>query len=110
MSIDSDNLGAAKKRATKVCFLKTQIKIRKKVLEQDVPIVFTHYRKQRPLDDIVKELSAFIDSSTASSEFSIMIKDPKALVGRQIKQKFQTEEDGRIFWYNGRISVCTMTT
>ena len=109
MSIDSDNLSAAKKRATKISFLKTQMKIRKKVLKQDVPIVFTHYRNQRPLDDIVKELSDFIDRSTASSEFSILIKDPKALVGRQIKQKFQTEEDGRIVWYNGTVVGYCMT-
>ena len=103
LRIDSENCSAAKKRTKKLSLLKTQVNIRKKVLNQSVSIVFTHYRKQRPLSDIVEEVSDFIDRSTSSSECPVLIEDPKAFVGRQIRQKFQEEDDGKISWYNGTV-------
>lgn len=43
-----------------------------------------------------------------SAEFLPYLKDPIALVGRQIKQRFQDKESGIATWYCGRvIDYCT---
>ena len=46
LSIDANSMSAQKKKAQKTSLLKTQVKIRKKVLQQDIHIVFSHARKQ----------------------------------------------------------------
>ena len=68
--------------------LKAQIQIKKKVLNQVVHIPFTVSRKQRSISEITQELSDLIDTNTNASKYSHFIKDPKALVGHQIEQKF----------------------
>ena len=78
INIDSEKISASKKRNKKTTLLKTQIKIRRKVLCQTVPIVFTTNRKQRPITDIVKELCDFIYKTS-------FIKDLITLVGKQNK-------------------------
>ena len=67
--------------------------------------MFTSNRKQRPLTTIVTELCEFINKSTVPNE---CLAFPIALVGRQIKQRFQDEESGIITCYHGRvIDYCT---
>ena len=61
--LDCENISVAKNTAKKLTLLKTQVQIRKKVLNQIVPITFTCSRKNRPLSDIVQELSNFIDQN-----------------------------------------------
>ena len=68
--------------------LKAQIQIKKKVLNQVVHIPFTVSRKQGSISEITQELSDLIDTNTNASKYSHFIKDPKALVGHQIEQKF----------------------
>ena len=67
--IDFEGGAASKRKAKKLSVLRTQIKIRKRILNQTIPIVFTHARKQIPLGYIVKELSEFIDANTCSSPY-----------------------------------------
>ena len=98
--IDSEPITAPKRRAKTLALLKTQIQIRKKVLNQVVRIPYTVSRKQRPISEITQELSDLINRNTSASKYSHFIKDPKALVGHQIKQKFVVEED-LVKWYNG---------
>lgn len=43
--IDSENITATKKRSKKSALSKTQVQIRRKILHQCVPIVFTYNRK-----------------------------------------------------------------
>lgn len=99
--IDKKSLSAAKKTAEKRLLLRTQIKIRKRVLGQNICITFSHSRKQRPVAEIVKELSHYIDQF--SSECSECIQDPSALVGKRIKHKFELAESREIKWYDGII-------
>ena len=81
-SIEAENVSATRKKAKKVSLLKTQIKIRKKLLGQNIHIVFSHSRKQRPLSDVIKELSDFIDQH--APECSNYIEEPTGLVGKHI--------------------------
>lgn len=49
-----------------------------------------------------------MNKSTLPAEFLPFLKDPIALAGRQIKQRFQDEESGIETWYCGRvIEYCT---
>ncbi len=99
-SIEAENVSATKKKAKKVSFLKTQIKIRKKLLRQNIHIVFSHSRKQRPLSEVTKELSDFIDAHTP--ECSSYIKDPTGLVGKHIQHRFEIDDAGSVKWYCGK--------
>lgn len=97
--IDGKSLSTARKTAQKRSLIKTQVNIRKKVLRQNIHITFTRSRRPRPLHEIVKELSEYIDSP----EGSVHNQDPKALVGRNISHKFQIEDSGEIRWYQGTV-------
>lgn len=92
--------------------LRKQIKIRKKILRQDIRIVFSHSRKQRPLNDIVKELSAFIDQN--SSDCSGYIDDPFSMIGKKIQHRFEIDTysagEVKIIWYHGTIIDYDATT
>ena len=90
-SIDSESTTAQKKKTLKLSLLRTQVNIRKKVLGQNIHIIFTHARKQRPVGDIVEELADFIDNDTLSSENSEYIQNPSALVARRIRHRFENE-------------------
>jgi hypothetical protein len=103
LAIDEETITTAKKKNKKIEFLKTQIRIRKKVLCQTVPIVFTTNRKQRPLKDIIKELCDFIDESTLPTECKSFIRNPTSLIGRKVKQRFLDEVGGTPTWYSGTI-------
>ena len=107
-TMDRENISASKKRNKKIEVLKTQVQIRRKVLGQTVPIVFTSNRKQRLLASIVTELCDFINKSTLPAQCLAFLEDPIALVGRQVKQRFQDEESGITTWYCGTvIDYCT---
>ena len=84
ININNENISTSKKKNKKITLLRTQIKIRRKVLCQTVPIVFTTNRKQRPITDIVKELCDFIDKATFPMECAKFIEDPINLVGKHI--------------------------
>ena len=65
------------------------------MLMQDVTIPFSHSRKKRPLNQIVKELADYITS--------LSHKDPNTLVGKDVKHKFKDEETGEEQWYSGNV-------
>lgn len=94
LAIDKEAISTSKKKKKKIELLKTQIHIRKKILCQAVPIVFTTNRKQRPLKDIITELSDFIDDSTLPAECESFIRNPNSLIGRRVKHRFLEEVGG----------------
>ena len=98
LEIDNQQISASQKKAKKMEVLKTQIKIRKQVLLQKVPIMFTHCRKPRAVHEIAKELSLFIDHN--ESPRATILHDPALLVGRHIQHRFALE-DGCHAWFNG---------
>ena len=102
-TIDEESLSITKKRNKKIDCLKTQIRIRKRVLGQNVSIVFTSNRKQRPLNDIVKELCDHIDNTPLPVQYDSFIRNPTSLIGRQVKQRFLDGEDGSSNWYLGTV-------
>ena len=99
VNIDGEVSAATKRRAKKLALLKVQIKIRKKILKQNIKIVFTHSGKHRPIDDIINELASFIDSSSDS----LNIIDPLTLVGKRINHKFELEDTHLEKWYSGTV-------
>ena len=101
LEIDNEDDSASKKAKKKLAIMREQINIRKKLLNQKIDIPFTHHRKQRPLCDIIQELSNFIVKTMTSrsgtgTESDI---DPASLVGKRICHKF--EVDGQDEWYDG---------
>ena len=73
--------------------LKTQVRIRRKVLGQKIPIAFTEKRKQRSINVISKELCEFVDENPLPEH----IRNPTSLVGKII------EETGGSTWYFGTV-------
>ena len=103
LAIDEESMSAAKKKNKKVSLLKTQIQIRKKVLCEALSIAFTCNRKQRPLNDIVKELCDHIDKTKLPVECAPFITNPISLIGRKVKHRFEEEVDKTPTWYSGTI-------
>ena len=101
VAIDKANISKAKEREKKLVLLKTQIKIRKKILNQKIHIVFSHCRKQRPVHDIAKELFTFIAKDDCP--ITKYIQNPTLLVGSQIKHKFEIAETGKETWFFGSV-------
>ena len=101
VAIDKENISKARKREKKLVLLKTQIKIRKKILNQKIHIVFSHCRKQRPVHDIAKELFTFIAKDDCP--ITKYIQNPTLLVGSQIKHKFEIAETGKETWFFGSV-------
>lgn len=77
-------MSATKKKNKKVEILETHVRIRKKVLSQNVSIVFTSNRK-RPLNDIVQELCDYIDSNPLPEHCESFIRNRIPLIGRRVK-------------------------
>lgn len=101
--IDNEDISVSKKNRKKLAIMREQINIRKKLLNQKIDVPFSHHRKQRPLCDIILELSNFIakymtPSATAGNESVV---DPASLVGRRICHKFDV--DGQDEWYDGHV-------
>ena len=93
--IDSEDSSAKKKAEKKRTLLRDQINIRKKLLKQKIQIPFTQNRRQRPLREIISELSSFID------ENSHEIQTPESLVGKKVLHKFEVE--GHEKWFSGYV-------
>ena len=102
-TVDKESPSTTKKKNKKLEILKTQVRIRKKVLGQNVPIVFTSNRKQRPLQDIVNELCNYIDNTPLPVHCDCFIRNPTSLIGRQVKQRFLDGENGNSTWYLGTV-------
>ena len=103
LAIEKEATSVGQRKNKKVQLLKTQIQIRRKVLCQTVPIVFTNHRKQRPVQDIVKELCDFLDQNTVPTEFECFVKNPTSLVGRNVKHRFLDETANTLTWYTGTV-------
>lgn len=103
-AVDKELLSATKKKNKKVEILKTQVRIRKKVLSQNVSIVFTSNCKQRPLNDIVQELCDYIDSNPLPEHCESFIRNPISLIGQRVKQRFlDGEATCTSTWYWGTV-------
>lgn len=100
-AIDKKRLSAAKKAAQKRSLIQEQVKIRKKVLGQNVRIVFSHLRKQRPVNEVLEELSEIIVKNPVG--FTEFVQDPASLVGRHISHKFKTADTREVTWYSGTV-------
>ena len=92
--IDSEDICTKKKGERKRALLRDQINIRKK-LKQKIQISLTHNRRQRPLREIVCELSTFIDENSD-------IPVPESLVGKRLLHKFDVE--GQEKWFSGYVT------
>lgn len=77
--IDSSKVSSSRINQKKLALIRQQIRIWKKVCNQDVPITITQSRKQRPIEDLVQELAAFIESKVSSS-ISVVQYNPLSLV------------------------------
>lgn len=109
---ESRHISTAKMVKKKIELLKMQVRIRKKVLCQTVPIVFTTNRKQRPLMEIQQELCDFIDESVLPAECESFIRNPTSLIGRKVMHRFLEAADGTSTWYSGTVldySQCDKT-
>ena len=95
--IDKTDISVSKKKAKKLDLLKTQVRIRKKVLHQRIAITFTQSRTQRPLDEIIKALSDFLTQNPTN------VPDPTSMVGQRICHKFELEETLEEHWYYGNV-------
>ena len=100
LDIESLPLTAAKMKAQKLSLIKTQFKIRKKILHQNIHITFSRSGKHRPIDDIISELSEYIQNST--SESSHLIQNPDFFIGKHISHKFEVGTS-EFRWYHGTI-------
>lgn len=99
-----EELLAIKKKSEKIKFLRTQVQIRRKILCQTVPIAFTANRKQRPVEDIVKELCDVIEKDILPAECQSFIKNPTSLIGRRIRHRFVDEESNTSNWCVGTVT------
>ena len=100
--IDNNKGSAANKNLT---VLKEQVRVRKKLLNQKVPIIFTHLKKKRPLSTLAEEFKEFINANTPSDHTNVveeMAVDPFSLVGRHVYHRF-TDESSNEKWYEGYI-------
>ena len=86
--IDDSEGSAASKSNKKLAILKEQVCVRKKVVNQKVPITFTHLRKKRPLPELIREVKEFIASSDVHDIDAPLAlhkhTDPFSLVGRHV--------------------------
>ena len=100
--IDKEQISISKKKK-KITLLKTQVNIRKKLLKEKILITFSQSRKQRPINDLVKELAEHIAANSLPPEYSALISNPFLLVGKSISHKFELEETCEEKWYRGVI-------
>ena len=108
--IESREITATKKKQEMRSLLSNQIKIRKKLLKQDIDIKFSNSRRERPLSEVILELSCYIDEHI--DDLPPFLSDPYMLVGRRISHKFETEEGTEVQWYNGIVldyDTCSKT-
>lgn len=99
------NSTASKRKKDKCTLLQVQINIRK-VLKQNIKITLSHKGKQRPLTDVIQNLTDFLKdhppSSEDTNESKAAISDPFALVGKEVLHKF-TLDSGEDQWFRGMV-------
>ncbi len=100
-NIDDENITPVKKSQKKRSFLREQINVRKKVLNETVNIPFTRMRKQRPLLDIIREFSALLESEGCTNSEVNIHATSESLVGQKIHQRFEVDNEER--WFSGFI-------
>ena len=99
--INCEAISTTKKKQRKLTLLRTQINIRKKILNQKINIPFSHYRKQRPLATIIEELIDVIATNTqAQVEPEMSGSGPFSLVGKEVLHRFILES-GEERWFHG---------
>jgi len=99
-----DEESSQKKNKRKLKILKEQVRARKKVLNQKVPITFSHLGKPRPLAEILQELRQFIGTHDKHQNCSAAPDaDPLSLVGKHILHLFIDKDSGCEHWYEGYI-------
>ena len=102
LDIDQEKLNASKKAARKLALLRTQVKIRKQVLKQNICITFTHNREQRPVHDIAKELSLYIDNDECPK--INILHNPSLLVGSYVHHRFAVKTKEELHaWFHGYV-------
>ena len=101
MPLKNESMTATKQKKEVKTLLSHQVKIRKKLLGQDIQIEFSHSRRQHPLSEIIRELSDYIDQH--SQELSPFVADPSTLVDQHISHKFEDEETNEVKWYTGTV-------
>lgn len=105
------------KQAKKKEALKLQINFRHKVLNQSYPnkdvFKFSHNRRQHSVNQLKENLLLLIGASEESptgtslsnnsskSLLEVVKKDPGFLVGKNIRHRFQVDED--LVWFNGTV-------
>ena len=99
--IENESMTATKKKKEVKTLLSHQVKIRKKLLGQDIQIKFSHSGRQHPLSEIIQELSDYIDRH--SQKLSPFVADPSTLVDQRISHKFEDEETNEVKWYTGTV-------
>ena len=99
--IDKKRSSSSKKTAEKRSLIQEQVKIRRKVLGQNIRIVFTHSRWQQPVTELLKELSAFIEHN--SMEHTKLLQDPSTLIEKTVSHKFRMEDTSEEKWYNDKV-------
>ena len=92
---------ATKKAAETCSFLKMQVKFCKSILRQDISIKFSRSGRQRPLVDVIKEISEFISSNLY--EYSAFLKNPSVLVGKMVDHRFELVDSYNTRWYKGTV-------
>jgi hypothetical protein len=100
---DHKTTSTSKKKQEKISLLKNQINIWKKVLKRKITIPFTHSRSKRPVDVIVQELAAYIDTSELPSIVTSIAREPTSLIGKHVEHKFEHEDTREAEWYSGCI-------
>ena len=86
--IESREITATKKKREMRLLLSNQIKIRKKLLKQDIDINFSNSRRERPLSEVILELSCYIDEHV--DDLPQFLSDPYILIvgsATSLKQK-----------------------
>ena len=90
--IDHSDISAAQKRSKKLSLLREQVNIRKKVHKQNIKIPFSKHGKTHPLREIVHELVHYIETHEQNPDETV--RDPFALVGKVIQQRFEGVDHG----------------
>ncbi len=102
--IEEESISIVKKRQKKRALVKEQIKIRKTVYRESINIPFTTREKQRPLSDIIRDFSTYLQchcdhdviEGVATHSYT-----SDALVGRTVMHKFEIYNEDK--WFSGFI-------
>ena len=97
--INKKKISQGKKESEKLSVIKMQVKIREKVLGQQIKIRYTASKKRRPVSEIIAE---FLDS-IASFRLPDFVCNPLLFVRKEVHHKFQISVDGDTKWYRGTI-------